>query len=163
MRKGDEEALLAAAYLAPELVLDLHAGDIREENARIGELGLELAKIGALLNRKDLLDEGIQTANAENKVKVFSANGNLSSLQDIAAGKLTADVGISSDYFGWQWADGILRMMKGDLPIVLNTTVRVFDKSDVSGLKLTPAAYATQAWYGSNSFEKGFENAWAGK
>ena len=37
------------------------------------------------------------------------------------------------------------------------------DKGDVAGLKLTPAAYATQAWYGSNSFEKGFENAWAGK
>ena len=107
--------------------------------------------------------EGIQTANDANKVKVFSANGNLSSLQDIAAGKLTADMGISSDYFGWQWADGVLRMLKGDPPVVLNTTVRVFDKGDVSGLKLTPAAYATQAWYGSNSFEKGFENAWVGK
>jgi hypothetical protein len=33
----------------------------------------------------------------------------------------------------------------------------------VSGLALTPAAYATEAWYGSNSFEQQFLNAWAGR
>jgi hypothetical protein len=107
---------------------------------------------------------GIQTAGYKNKVKLITANGNLASLQDIKAGDVeSADVGISSTYYGWQFADGILRMMTGKPPIPTLTTERVFTQSNVSGLSLTPAAYATEAWYGSNAFEQTFLSAWAGK
>jgi ribose transport system substrate-binding protein len=108
--------------------------------------------------------EGIQTAGYGNKVKLYSANGNLSSLQQIASGHLlTTDVGISATYFGWLFSDGILRVLKGHVPVASTTVERVFTKRNVSGLALTPAAYATEAWYGSNSFEQQFLNGWAGK
>ena len=108
--------------------------------------------------------QGIQTAGYANKVKLFSANGNLSSLQQVKGGKLlTADVGISATYFGWLFADGIERLLTGSLPKPTTTVERVFTKSNVTGLSLTPAAYATEAWYGSNAFEQQFLTAWAGK
>ncbi len=108
--------------------------------------------------------QGIQTAGYTNKVKLFSANGNLSSLQQVKGGHLlTADVGISATYFGWLFSDGIERLLTGSLPKPTTTVERVFTKSNVSGLTLTPAASATEAWYGSNSFEQQFLNAWAGK
>jgi ribose transport system substrate-binding protein len=108
--------------------------------------------------------QGIQTAGYTNKVKLFSANGNLSSLQELKSGSLlTADVGISATYYGWLFSDGILRLMTGSLPTPTTTVERVFTKSNVAGLTLTPAAYATEAWYGSNAFEPQFLNAWAGK
>jgi ribose transport system substrate-binding protein len=108
--------------------------------------------------------QGIQTAGYTNKVKLFSANGNLSSLQQIKGGNLlNTDIGISSTYFGWLFADGILRVLTGSQPVPSATVERVFTKSNVSGLALTPAAYATEAWYGSNSFEQQFLSAWGGK
>ena len=108
--------------------------------------------------------QGIQTAGYGNKVKLYSANGNLSSLQQIASGHLlTTDIGISATYFGWLFSDGVLRLLKGHVPVASTTVERVFTKNNVSGLALTPAAYATEAWYGSNSFEQQFLNAWAVK
>ena len=108
--------------------------------------------------------QGIQTAGYGNKVKLYSANGNLSSLQQLASGSLlTTDIGISATYYGWLFADGALRLLKGHVPVASSTVERVFTKNNVSGLTLTPAAYATEAWYGSNSFEHQFLNAWAGK
>jgi ABC-type sugar transport system substrate-binding protein len=105
--------------------------------------------------------EGIQTAGYSNKVKLTSANGNLDSLQRIKAGTVQfSDAGVSSTYFGWQFADGILRMLSGSAPISTVTVVRVFDKSNVGGLTLTPAAYQTNDWYGSDAYEQTFLGAW---
>jgi ABC-type sugar transport system substrate-binding protein len=104
---------------------------------------------------------GIKTAGYANKVKLTSANGNLDSLQRIKAGDVQfSDAGVSSTYFGWQFADGILRMLTGTPPISTVTVVRLFDKSNVGGLTLTPAAYQTNAWYGSNAYEQTFLSAW---
>jgi ribose transport system substrate-binding protein len=105
--------------------------------------------------------EGIQTAGDKNKVKLTSANGNLDSLQRIKAGNVQfSDAGVSSTYFGWQFADGILRMLTGSAPVSTTTVVRVFDSSNVRGLTLTPTAYQTNAWYGSDAYEQTFLSAW---
>lgn len=105
--------------------------------------------------------EGIQTAGYTNKVKLTSANGNLDSLQRIKSGDVQfSDAGVSSTYFGWQFADGILRMLTGSAPVSTVTVVRVFDKSNVGGLTLTPAAYQTNDWYGSDAYEQTFLSAW---
>jgi ABC-type sugar transport system substrate-binding protein len=105
---------------------------------------------------------GIKTAGYTNKVKLTSANGNLDSLQRIKAGDVQfSDAGVSSTYFGWQFADGILRMLAGSAPISTVTVVRLFNKSNVDGLALTPAAYQTNAWYGSNAYEQTFLSAWS--
>jgi ABC-type sugar transport system substrate-binding protein len=104
---------------------------------------------------------GVKTAGYTNKVKLTSANGNLDSLQRIKAGDVQfSDAGVSSTYFGWQFADGILRMLTGSAPVSTVTVVRVFDKSNVGDLTLTPAAYQTNAWYGSNAYEQTFLSAW---
>jgi ribose transport system substrate-binding protein len=104
---------------------------------------------------------GIKTAGYANKVKLTSANGNLDSLQRIGAGDVQfSDVGVSSTYFGWQFTDGLLRMLTGKPAISTVTVVRAFNKDNVGDLTLTPAAYSTNAWYGSDAYEQTFLSAW---
>jgi ribose transport system substrate-binding protein len=104
---------------------------------------------------------GIQTAGFSNKVKLAATNGGLDSLQRIKAGTVQfEDVGISSTYLGWQFTDGIMRMILGKLPVPNLGIVRVFTKNTVTGLTLTPAAYATNSWYGSDDFQTNFLTAW---
>lgn len=104
---------------------------------------------------------GIQTAGFANKVKLAATNGGLDSLQRIEAGTVQfEDVGLSSTYLGWQFTDGIMRMMLGQLPVANLGIVRVFTKANTGGLTLTPAAYSTNAWYGSDDFQTNFLTAW---
>jgi ABC-type sugar transport system substrate-binding protein len=108
--------------------------------------------------------QGINAAGYGNKVKVTSVDGSLAPLQSMKSGKLLIDdVGISSTYLGWGFADGIVRMMRGQAPVSYVGGIRVFNKKNVAGLKLTPAAYASNQWYGAPSFENAFVKAWAGK
>ncbi len=108
--------------------------------------------------------QGIQSAGYTNKVKLAATNGALDSLQRINAGTLQfVDIGVSPAYVGWQFADGILTMMLGHVPTVTPGVVRVFNKSTVQGLNLTPAEYTTNAWYGSNAYQQSFLTAWGVK
>ncbi|GAB2456592.1 sugar ABC transporter substrate-binding protein [Jatrophihabitans fulvus] len=104
---------------------------------------------------------GIQTAGYSNKVKLASTNGALDSVQRVKAGNVQfADIGFSPIYAGWQFTDGILRMMTGGTPVPTTGIVRAFTKDNVGDLELTPKAYATNDWYGSDDFEKTFLTAW---
>lgn len=104
---------------------------------------------------------GIQAANRSGDIKVVSANGQLDALQRLAAGgDQTVDVGASPAYDGWSFADGIVRMMTGSAPEQRVGLVRVFTPDNVSGLTLTPAAYVTNDWYGSDAYKQGFKTAW---
>jgi ribose transport system substrate-binding protein len=106
--------------------------------------------------------QGIQQAGYLNKVKMAGTNGDLDGLQRIVNNQdQTVDVGISPIYSGWLFADGMLRMLKGQKPITsLPSVIRVFTKSNLGSLKLTPAEYETNDWYGSNTYEKTFDSAW---
>lgn len=104
---------------------------------------------------------GIQTAGFTNKVKFAATGGALDALQRIKAGGVSfVDAGTSAIYFGWQFTDGIVRMMVGGLPVNGLGVVRVFTKDNVGSLSLTPADYASHAWYGSNDFQQSFLTAW---
>jgi ABC-type sugar transport system substrate-binding protein len=104
---------------------------------------------------------GIRTAGFTNKVKLASTGGNLDALQRIKADQVQfVCVGTSSIYLGWQFTDGIVRMMAGQLPVNGLGIVRVFNRSNVGALTLTPDVYASNAWYGSNDFEQTFLTAW---
>ncbi|MDT4910521.1 MAG: hypothetical protein QOI69_3762, partial [Pseudonocardiales bacterium] len=46
------------------------------------------------------------------------------------------------------------------LPVNGLGIVRVFNKSNVGALTLTPDVYASNAWYGSDDFEQAFLTAW---
>jgi ABC-type sugar transport system substrate-binding protein len=104
---------------------------------------------------------GIQSAGFTNKVKLASTNGGLDSMQRIKAGQVQfVDVGLSATYLGWQFVDGVVRMMVGQLPVAEPGVMRVFDKSNVGDLTLTPEAYASNDWYGSDGYEQAFMTAW---
>ena len=45
---------------------------------------------------------------------------------------------MSATYFGWQFADGIIRMLTGTPPVPTLTVERVFTKDDVSRPELDP-------------------------
>jgi ribose transport system substrate-binding protein len=108
--------------------------------------------------------QGIQSAGYANKVKLAATNGALDSLQRINSGTVQfVDVGTSPIYEGWQFAGGILAMMEGHTPTFTPGIVRVFNADAVKGLTLTPAAYTTNAWYGSNAYEQTFLKAWGVK
>lgn len=104
---------------------------------------------------------GIQTAGFSNKVKLASTNGSLDSLQRIKADQVQfVDIGTSPIYYGWQFTDGVLRMLTGGTPIAAPGIVRAFTKDNVGDLDLTPDTYKTNAWYGSDDYEKTFLTAW---
>ncbi|MCW2781754.1 MAG: hypothetical protein JWR35_2203 [Marmoricola sp.] len=104
---------------------------------------------------------GIQSAGFTNKVKLASTNGGLDSMQRIKASQVQfVDVGLSATYLGWQFVDGVVRMMVGQLPVTGVGVMRVFDKSNVGDLSLTPEAYASNDWYGSDAYEQAFMTAW---
>ena len=108
--------------------------------------------------------QGIQSAGYANKVKLAATNGALDSLQRIKAGTVQfVDIGTSPIYEGWQFAGGILSMMQGHTPTFTPGIVRVFNSSTVKDLSLTPAAYTTNAWYGSDAYEQTFLTAWGVK
>jgi ribose transport system substrate-binding protein len=107
--------------------------------------------------------QGIQSAGFTNKVKISSVDGLLSALQKVKAGAIVSDVGASPAYVGWGFADGIIRMMAGEQPVEYLGGIRVFNKDNVGGLQLTPAQFATNAWYGPASYEQSFLDAWGAK
>ena len=74
------------------------------------------------------------------------------------------DIGFSPIYTGYQFTDGILRMLTGGVPDTTNAGVaRVFNKETVADLTLTPDAYATNDWYGPDTYEQTFLTAWGAK
>jgi ribose transport system substrate-binding protein len=108
--------------------------------------------------------QGIQAAGYAGKVRLASANGDLDCLQRISSKTIQfVDVGTSPIFSGWQFADGIIRMLLGHVPTSINGLIRVFTPTNVAGLTLSPAAYATNAWYGSDAFEQTFLTAWGVK
>jgi len=107
---------------------------------------------------------GIEAAGYAHKVKLASTDGDLDSLQRISSSDVQfVDIGTSPIYEGWQFADGILQMLVGRTPTLTLGVVRVFDSTDVKGLTLTPAAYSTNAWYGSEAYQQTFLTAWGVK
>lgn len=111
-----------------------------------------------------LAANGAQSAGFANKVKFAATGADVTSLQRIAAGdKQFANTGFGGFYGGWRFADGIVRMLTGGVPVSEGAAVRVFTKDNIEGLDLTPAGFASNDWFGDNSFEDTFLGAWGVK
>lgn len=107
---------------------------------------------------------GVQSAGAIDRVRFATAGADLAGLQDVkAGGRLFADAGYSLVYAGWRFGDGILRMMTGGVPVTDSSVLRLFTGENVKDLDLTPAGYASNNWYGDDSFEQTFLAAWGVK
>ena len=104
---------------------------------------------------------GIRTAGFADKVRLSSNLAQVDALQRVKAddGQFL-EAGTSANYLGWRFTDGLARMMLGGLPVSGLGVVRVFDKGNVGDLTLTPDAYLTNEWYGSDTFQQTFTKAW---
>jgi ribose transport system substrate-binding protein len=108
---------------------------------------------------------GIRSAGFGSKVKIVTLGGGLSGLQEVQAGTTLADVSESVVYDGWSFANALLQMLAGQTPTPAKVaTIKIFDSSNVGGLKLAPSEYATTDWYGSgNAIQQSFLTAWGVK
>ena len=103
----------------------------------------------------------IRTAGLEGKVKYASAGGGLPDIQNLATGDIEfANAGVSGAYNSWRYADDVVRLLAGQAPSNDGTVVRMFTKSNVGSLTLTPAQSVSNAWYGSDAYKANFLAAW---
>ena len=110
-----------------------------------------------------LFKSGVQTAGLTSKMKIVSTNAVLSSMQLVKSGGQAADIGSNRNYSGWLSMDAMLRMLKG-LPVPAAASwqipIRIFDKTNINNISLTPAAAGTGEWFGSLDYHKSFQSLW---
>lgn len=96
------------------------------------------------------------------KVKTVSTNAVLSQLKQIKAGTgQVADVGGNRNYLGWAATDRLLRMMLGEpAPTKVTIPVRLFDKTNIDSIDLTPEAERSGEWYGAIDYQQQFQKLW---
>jgi len=103
---------------------------------------------------------GVQRAGQAGKIKVLSANGSLDTLQRIEVGEQFAEIGFSGLHDGWSWVNALARMFADEVPEPNGSAYRLFTADNVGDLELTPAAFNTFAWYGTDAFMDPFLEAW---
>ncbi|MDP9091608.1 MAG: substrate-binding domain-containing protein [Actinomycetota bacterium] len=105
---------------------------------------------------------GIQSAGRASKVKVISSGGDLAGLQRIKANNFQiSDSSNSPVYIGWMFTNALIRLLAGEAPIAGNAgTTKIFSKSNVGTLSLTPAKYGSDDWYIGSDWQKQFLAAW---
>lgn len=106
--------------------------------------------------------QGIQDANATNRVKMAASAAALSGLQDVNTSSSTvkAEVADNQVYNGWIDADEAMRVALGDAVVNYTIPVRLFTSSNISGITLTNTGMASGAWFGSTSYEQDFKTLW---
>lgn len=105
--------------------------------------------------------QGIQSAGFSRKVEVVSASSDLAGLQRVKAGQQAHDMGTSVVYEGYKAANAMVELLSGaEVKPDAQMITRDFDKSTVGSLPLTTAAYNTTQWFGNDSFEQAFYQAW---
>ena len=104
--------------------------------------------------------QAVKTA-GKTDIKVVSTGGDLPNMQNVKAGTQAGDLGTPVIYTGWQYANALFQLLVGDEVVAdPNLTNRFFDSSNISGLTLTPEAYLSNQWYGSDSYQAAFKTAW---
>lgn len=108
--------------------------------------------------------QGIQSAGFTGKVEVISASSDLAGLQRVAGGQQAHDLGTSVVFEGYKMANALIQLLSGD-SVTPDSAIatRDFTKANVAQLSLTTAAYNSTDWFGSDSFEQTFYQAWAAK
>lgn len=104
--------------------------------------------------------QAVKTA-GKTDIKVVATGGDLPNMQNVKAGTQAGDLGTPVIYTGWQYANALFQLLVGDEVVADSTlTNRYFDSSNISGLTLTPEAYLSNQWYGSDSYQAAFKTAW---
>jgi ribose transport system substrate-binding protein len=104
--------------------------------------------------------QGIQTSN-KTSISLSVAGGSVDGLGLLAkGGPVKAVVAVDQTYAGWALADEILRMDTKTAPVSVLYPTRLFTKQNIGSIQVTPAAQASGAWFGSNSYQATFEKDW---
>ena len=74
---------------------------------------------------------------------------------------MLADTGTPVIYEGWVYANALMQQLAGD-PVTPEDVLvqRTFTKDNTQDLALTPEAYLTSEWYGTDDFKVKFATAW---
>lgn len=108
------------------------------------------------------VSQGIQSA-ARDDITVVSVDGQLSTLQEIAAGgDVKAVAAYNQDAAAWYTADAVVRLTSGaeavgDLSFPFR---RIFTTENVGNLTLTADAQASGEWFGDADYRAGFLELW---
>ena len=105
---------------------------------------------------------GVVQTGRSSKVIGVSSMGILGSLQMLHAKSfLYEDTGSDGILLGWQYANQVFRMLLHQ-PVLQTEDIpqRVFTRSNVASLDLTPAGQVSGSWYGSTSFKAAFSKLW---
>ena len=81
-------------------------------------------------------------------------------LQLISQGPGRCSAAYSSDFLGWSYADAVFRLIARQPPVRYPYVGRLFDSSNVAGLKFDAAESVTFNWFGTADYEKSFLAAW---
>jgi ribose transport system substrate-binding protein len=108
--------------------------------------------------------QGIQSAGFTQKVTIISTGSDLSGLQRIASGSgQSHDFAAPVLYNGYSMVNGLLQLAGGQQVTPLTNVTRDITKDNVKDLKLTEDEYFTNHWFGDDSFEQAFYDAWGAK
>ncbi|WP_375500208.1 hypothetical protein [uncultured Jatrophihabitans sp.] len=104
---------------------------------------------------------GLTSARATTKVKIGGPSGGVGGLLNVKQGHLAFAVAAAGNLAGWNAADGLCRMIGGDsVPTNYPFVTRLFDSSNITTIKQTPAEGATYDWFGTPTYQAPYLKAW---
>jgi ribose transport system substrate-binding protein len=104
---------------------------------------------------------GIQQSGQAGRIQLASSAAQLDGLKMLKApGLLDADAGQASAYQGWADADAVLRLMLKQPVQYTTIPIRLFTRTNVGDLALTPGAEESGAWFGSTGYVREYERLW---
>ena len=104
---------------------------------------------------------GIQQSGKSSSVGLAVAGGSVNGLGLLKGGQVVkAVVAVDQAYAGWALTDEILRMATKSGPATETFPSRLFTAQNIGSIQVTPAAQASGAWFGDNSYQSQFAQLW---
>ena len=104
---------------------------------------------------------GIQQSGQASSIGLAVAGGSVNGLGLLKSGQVVqAVVAVDQAYAGWALTDEILRMAAKSGPANETFPSRLFTSQNIGSIEVTPAAQASGAWFGDNSYQGQFAQLW---
>lgn len=104
--------------------------------------------------------QGLSSAGYLNKVEIIATGSDLSGLQRVKAGQQAHDFGAPAIYDGFALVNALEQELAGQQPTPAANVTRDFTKSNINSITISTAQYFTSNWFGNDSFEAAFYQAW---
>src|SRR6266536_2189913 len=104
---------------------------------------------------------GIQQSGKSSSVGLAVAGGSVNGLGLLKGGQVVkAVVAVDQAYAGWALTDEILRMATKSGPATETFPSRLFNPQNTGSIQVPPAAQASGAWFGDDSYQSEFAQLW---